>query len=69
MSGKSGEFRVRRISRTLNSIKLKVNDMPLREDHFYVSPPQVLKPLKTGALVEVVRDNINIMSFTWINLH
>ena len=28
------------------------------EDHFYISPPHVPNPLKTGALVEVVRDNI-----------
>ncbi len=31
----------------------------LWEDNFYTSPPHVLKPPKTGALVEVVRDNMN----------
>ncbi len=30
----------------------------LWEDHFYISPPHVPNPPKTGALVEVVRDNI-----------
>ena len=30
----------------------------LWEDHFYISPPHILKSSKTGALVEVVRDKI-----------
>ncbi len=30
----------------------------IKLDHFYTSPPHVLKPPKSGAFVEVVRDNI-----------
>ncbi len=41
----------------LLSLELKAS-FALWEDHFYISPPHVSNPLKTGALVEVVHDNI-----------
>ncbi len=38
------------------------------EDDFYISPPHVLKPLKTGALVEVVPDNIIIVTYQMVGV-
>ena len=39
------------------SLRLEAS-FALWEDHFYISPPHVLKPPKTGALAEVVHNNI-----------